>query len=314
MRSLYAYLLLFPLVGCLGDADVDSTQQAACNCDAYPEPCCCTTPILLDIAGDGFRLTSWADGVVFAQSPAYRPSERAWTEPNSDDAWLVLDWNRDGIINDGSEMFGDHTPQPPPPNGQRRNGFAALAQWDNGDDTIDGNDEVFASLRLWQDRNHDAQSQPEELHSLTELGVAAISVVYSEVRQADEHGNAFRYRSAVLGSKDSGVGMTAWDVLLTGVQPELAVEHLSFTEPRETAYLDGYNEQFFNDCIDAAHGDYDDWLDFCNFIPTQEGWRASCRNVAFDINPQVRVNWCLAFFDPPPPPTCLSVSSEDSGP
>lgn len=225
MRRLSIMLCIALFGACSSDeANLASTQQAACNCDAYPEPCCCTTPILLDVAGDGFRLTSWAEGVLFAQSPAYRPSERAWTEPHSDDAWLVLDRNTDGVINDGSEMFGNKTPQPSPPAGHEANGFLALAEYDNGDEIIDRRDRVYSGLRLWQDRNHDGVSQPIELHTLAEMGVAGISVVYVEEREVDRHGNVFTYKADVHAATGASVGMTAWDVWLVGVQPELLGE------------------------------------------------------------------------------------------
>jgi hypothetical protein len=132
-----------------------------------------------------------------------------------------LDRNGDGIINDGTEMFGNNTPQPQPTAGETKNGFLALAEYDdNGDKVIDESDAVFRRLRLWQDKNHDAISQPEELHTLSELGVAGISVAYSEARRVDEHGNSFRYRAAVYGTRGSHVGMAAYDVWLTGVIQE----------------------------------------------------------------------------------------------
>jgi hypothetical protein len=206
---------------CSSEPPVGSIEQPLCNCDAEIPPCCCTSPILIDVAGDGFRLTSWVDGVEFAPRPGFRPSARAWTEANSDDAWLVLDRDGDGVINDGSEMFGNATPQPQPADGTLRNGFLALAQYDDdGSGTIDEHDAIFPELRLWQDRDHDGVSQPAELHTLPELGVAGVSLAYTAAREVDQHGNSFRYRAAVYGTLGSPVGMTAWDVWLVGVRPE----------------------------------------------------------------------------------------------
>jgi hypothetical protein len=199
---------------------VGSIDQAICNCDADIPPCCCTSPILIDVAGDGFRLTSWFDGVEFAPRPGFRPGVRAWTEANGDDAWLVLDRDGDGVINDGSEMFGDAAPQPQPADGALRNGFLALAQYDDGNGTIDEHDAIFPELRLWQDLDHDGVSQPSELHTLPELGVASVSLAYLEARQVDQHGNSFRYMAAVYGTPGSPAGMTAWDVWLVGTKPE----------------------------------------------------------------------------------------------
>src|SRR6266446_9672118 len=50
-----------------------------------------------------------------------------------------------------------------------------------------------AKLRLWIDENHDGISQPEELHTLPELGVSSIGLKYVQTRNYDEFGNIFRY-------------------------------------------------------------------------------------------------------------------------
>lgn len=85
---------------------------------------------------------------------------------------------------------------------------------DNADGVIDNRDAIFDSLRLWQDTNHNAISEENELHTLPELGIAKIELDYKESRHTDEFDNRFKYRAKVWDVHGAKAGRWAWDVFL----------------------------------------------------------------------------------------------------
>lgn len=144
----------------------------------------------------------------------------SWTSANSDDAWLALDRNGNGIIDHGKELFGTFTAQPALSPGESKNGYCALAMFDssafggNAEGMIDSKDAIFPNLRLWQDRNHNGLSETGELRSLSVSDIAVIQLSYKESRRKDANGNWFRYRAKVTDVKGAQAGRWAWDVFL----------------------------------------------------------------------------------------------------
>ncbi len=106
---------------------------------------------------------------------------------------LALDRNGDGVINNGSELFGAQTGQ----------GFAELAAFDeDGNGFIDSGDSVYQHLLVWKDPG--AGAEPELL-ALASVGVDAISLqaVTTPFRLTDHLGETLgqlRSSAVTLGS------------------------------------------------------------------------------------------------------------------
>lgn len=189
------------------------------ECDPLTGQCYFISPIILDVDGDGFDLTDAANGVLFDFNGDGRKEQLSWTSANSDEAFLILDRNGNGVVDNGRELFGNFTPQSTPLS-RNSNGFEALAEYDkptnggNSDGRINWRDAVFPLLRLWQDANHNGVSESNELHALPELGLAILDLDYKESRRTDKYGNWFRYRAKVRDIRGAQFGRWAWDVFI----------------------------------------------------------------------------------------------------
>jgi len=166
-----------------------------CSDPAYQDHAECGSPIVVPLNPRGtVQLTSVANGVRFDLDADGEAEQIAWTDPRAAVAFLAMDRNGNGRIDDGSELFGDYTFR-----GIEPNGFAALAALTHQDmpsaawDGIVDTEPLFARLLLWFDKNHNGSSEPEELLSAGTV-LSGIGLGYQPNRLRDAHDNLFAYR------------------------------------------------------------------------------------------------------------------------
>ena len=193
----------------------------SCQGDQQPDPencnCCVNyTPVVVDMGSDALQFSSAEAGVLFPINDLGSILRVAWPlSPHT--AFLALDRNSDGGINNGAELFGNTTrlrngaPAP--------NGFAALAEFDaDGNGRIDSTDWVYGQLRLWQDANRDGVSQPDELIPLADAGLISLEVLPRTSERQDRWGNRFTLRAKAQFSSAPNARF-AYDVFPTAIKP-----------------------------------------------------------------------------------------------
>jgi hypothetical protein len=137
----------------------------------------CDTPLVIDLDGDGLRLSGPRNPVSFDLTADGRPDRITWTEASGNDGLLAMDLNGNGLIDDGRELFGAQTVLPLSGEAGSSHGFRPLADYDvkalggNENLMIDGDDAVFSNLRVWVERNHNGLSEPAVLLGLLAAGI-----------------------------------------------------------------------------------------------------------------------------------------------
>lgn len=134
------------------------------------------SPIAIDLNGDGIKTISISQSHINFDITGDGVAERTgWLSP--DDAFLVIDHNRNKKIDDVHEMFGGLN---------RGEGFAELASIDsNGDGVINKRDGAYSSLRLWQDKNSNGITDKGELFKLKSKGISELSLDYAVIDRRD---------------------------------------------------------------------------------------------------------------------------------
>ena len=156
------------------------------------------SPIVVDVGKNGIELGSAGVGVYFDVDNNGRPNHVQWVKAGGDEAFLALDRNGNGIVDNGSELFGVGTPMIFEGT-NAPNGFVGLAQYDsielggNDDGYITNDDAIWSALRLWRDINADGISAGDEMFTPEALGITSFETIPRFGKRYDPAGNILPY-------------------------------------------------------------------------------------------------------------------------
>lgn len=152
------------------------------------------SPIVIDLGNNGIRLGEAGAGVYFDINANGTRDHIQWVRAGGDEAFLALDRSGNGLVDDGSELFGVGTPLTL--EGRNApNGFVGLAQYDarqlggNDDGLISEADAIWPQLRLWLDANADGRATREEMRTLRSAGITALETIPKVRKYVDAAGN-----------------------------------------------------------------------------------------------------------------------------
>ncbi|HEX9984207.1 MAG TPA: hypothetical protein VGF69_13150 [Thermoanaerobaculia bacterium] len=185
----------------------------ACTEYTLPEDCQ-LSPIVINLAPGAYRLSDAGDPVQFDLTADGVVETITWTERHAAMAFLALDRNGNGLIDDGSELFGNHTRKP---DGTfAANGFDALSTFDDdGNALLDARDAAWRTLLLWTDANHNGRSESGESLPLAGSGITALGLSYGVTGRRDDTGNIYKYRAHLQRGQQTD---TYYDIYFRRVQ------------------------------------------------------------------------------------------------
>jgi hypothetical protein len=147
-----------------------------------------TDPLMIDTTGNCVQLSN----IKFSFDLNADGASELINVPASGSGFLAYDKNGNGIIDDGSELFGPAT----------GNGFSELSQFDadkNG--WIDENDPIFNNLSLWQK----SADGTDSIKSLKDSGIGAIYLGHAASRFDLTEGNTPGSTAVAGVLRDTGV-------------------------------------------------------------------------------------------------------------
>ncbi|MDD4950697.1 S-layer family protein [Sulfuricurvum sp.] len=163
-------------------------------------------PIAIDLDRNGFDFTDVANSNIFFDINGDGWKRKvSWT--SAGDGWLAYDANSNGKVDDGSEIVFTKYAH------NAQTDLAALAETfdTNHDGMFTSADDKWAKFGIWNDKNQNGISDDGEFKTLSDMGVASISLV-SDNQFSVNNGNTIHGISKVTMS--DGSVLDAADVTL----------------------------------------------------------------------------------------------------
>ena len=153
-----------------------------------------TSPLIVDLDGDGVETMSVANGIYFDHDGNGFAENTGWV--GKDDGLLVRDINGNGQIDNGTELFGNNSVLS---NGQKAaNGFEALKDLDSNNDGVFNNqDTAWNEVKVWKDSNSNGIVDEGELLTMEQAGITGFDLNYQSQSRDDANGNAHLQTSTI---------------------------------------------------------------------------------------------------------------------
>jgi hypothetical protein len=176
---------------------------------------CLTTPLVISLNESSPTFSD--KKVCFRLNPTVDSKVYRWLKGSPNQGFLAYDFNKNGKIDDGTELFGGLTMDRYYPSG-----YTALASIidKNHDGLI--KDKELMGLIYWSDVNEDGKSQKSEMKSLESLGIVELDAgLYLTGKESQKiflkDGSALAYFYSPKGYKlKNGNYGNTWDIVFQG--------------------------------------------------------------------------------------------------
>lgn len=158
-------------IGKASFTDCDDNQYVIVkNGNDYSLQANASGPVIFDLTGDGFNLTTVKQGVLYDVVGDSAKEKTAWIGEGN--GLLVYDADQNHTVSNASEfVLTDHVPGAKTDLEALRIGFDS-----NHDNLFDQQDAAWNLFGIWQDINKDAVVDNGEYHSLAQIGIVSIGL------------------------------------------------------------------------------------------------------------------------------------------